>query len=381
MEDRLQNLFKLANKENRTKWAYEWKKQGKKVVGLLDSLVPEEVIYAAGILPWRIQGIRQGEVSQAMVYRPSFGCDFLNHVLRSVLKKELDFLDGIVFSNRDEDFLRFQDYWKYLGNTRLIYLLEVPVIDTELTRQRFVTKVRDFIRIIEDFGEIKINNSMLREAIAVYDKGRFLLKRVYEMRKREVPPLTGSEAMAISVAAMVMPRDEFNAELEDLLPYLEDRKINIEHTQPRVLISSDLLDDPAYINLVEKIGSLVAMDDLDTGSRYFWETVDGNDKDPVYALARRYLKNGSPRMFDWRGQAEQIAEWVREFRVDGVLELADIYDFTRAFRRPYLESWLKEAGIPMMSFVRHYDYGMDNIGQLTTRIGGFLEMLDNKTSS
>lgn len=373
MEDKFNKLVKAGNKENRTKPALEWQQQGKKVVGVLDSLVPEEVIYAAGMLPWRIQGTWQADVSQAMMYRLPQGNTFLNHVMESLLEGELDFLDGMVCSNRDEDFVRFWDYWSYLSKTNLSHLVDVPILDSELTRQRFTAKIHEFIGVIEKFGKLKVSDSSLRDAIAIYDNGRALLRKVYELRKRKEPPLSGSEALAITTAAMVMPRDEFNKELEELLPYLEKRKAKVSHTRPRLLLSSDLLDNPAYVALVEEVGCLVAMDDMDTGSRYFWAKVDGDSDDPAYALALRYLKNRSPRMLDWRSQIEQLVQWVKEFNIDGVLELPDAYDYTRGFRRLVLESGLKEAGIPSMSFER--DYYLSNVGQLKTRIGAFLEII------
>jgi benzoyl-CoA reductase subunit C len=375
MEDKLNRLISAANK-NRTKWARQWHGQGKKVIGVLDSLVPEEVIYAAGMLPWRIQGIWQDDVSLAMVYRMPQSCDFLTHVMESLLEGELDFLDGMVLSNRDEDFMRFRDYWEWLSKTRFLYLIEVPLMDSDLTRRRFAARIRDFINVIEKLGGVKISDSALHHAIALYDKGRALLRKVYELRKKEVPPLSGGEALAITTAAMVMPRDEFNKELEELLPYLEKRKANIRYANPRLLLSGDLLDNPAYVDMVEAAGCLVAMDDLDTGSRYFWEMVNGNSDDPAYALAKRYLKNHSPRMLDWQDQAEKLIKWAKEFRVDGVLDLPDLYDYTRALRRPFWERCLKQAGIPEMSFDR--DYQLANVGQLKTRVGAFLEMLKNK---
>jgi benzoyl-CoA reductase/2-hydroxyglutaryl-CoA dehydratase subunit BcrC/BadD/HgdB len=193
-----------------------------------------------------------------------------------------------------------------------------------------------------------------------------------------VPPVSGGEALAIAIAATVMPREEFNKKLEELLPYLEKRKAKVSHTRPRVLLSSDLLDNPAYVDLVEGTGCLVAMDDIDTGSRYFWEVVDSESEDPAYALAKRYLKSRLPRMLDWQEQAEQLMQWTKEFNADGVLDLTEIYDYTREFRRPFLESRLKEAGIPEMSFER--DYHLSNVGQLRTRIGAFLEILETRAA-
>jgi benzoyl-CoA reductase/2-hydroxyglutaryl-CoA dehydratase subunit BcrC/BadD/HgdB len=375
MEDKLKILMSAGAGENRTKWANEWQKEGKKVIGVLDSLVPEEVIYAAGMLPWHIHGTWQGNVSRAMMYRMPQGSSFLSHVLESVIEGELDFLNGMAYSNRDEDFMRFRDYWEYLGKADCILFIEVPLMDSELTRRRFTDKIREFIGIVEKCGEVKIDDESLRHAITVYDKGRALLRKMYELRKKEVPPLSGAECLAITTAAMVMPRDEFNRSLEELLPYLETREANISHTRPRLLLSSDMLDNPAYINLVEETGCLVAMDDMDTGSRYFWESVDSANEDPAHALAKCYLQNQSPRMINWAEQAEQLARWADEFHIDGVLDLHDINDYTRGIRQPFLERRLKASGVPVASFVR--DYHLANVGQLKTRIGTFLEMLGN----
>jgi len=378
MEDKLQSLLRAGNKENRTKWVREWQGRGKKVVGILDSLVPEEVIYAARMLPWQIQGTQQESVSLAMMYCVPQTCAFLRHALESFLEGELDFLDGMVCSNRDQGFVRFWDICESLHKTRFMHLLDVPVIDTESARRRFAAQIRDFVGAAEEFGKVKIDDSALRNAIAVYGKGSALLRKLYELRKREVPPLSGGEFLAITTAARVMPRDEFNKELEGLLPYLEKRKANVSRTRPRLLLSSDLLDNPAYVDLVEETGCVVAMDEMDTGSRYFWEMVDGGSEDPVYALAKRYLKNRMPRMLNWREQTEQVVQWVKEFHIDGVLHLPETYDYPRGFRWPLFEGWLKQAGIPVISFER--DYHLANVGQLKTRIGAFLEMLEGKAT-
>jgi benzoyl-CoA reductase subunit C len=379
MEDKLQNLLNAGSQENRAKWAHQWQAQGKKVIGVLDSLVPEEVIYAAGMLPWRVHGTWQDDVSLAMVYRIPQSSAFCNHVLQSVLEGRLDFLDGVVCSNRDQDFVRLWDAWERLGKTQFVHLIDVPIKDTEASRKRFAAEIRELISQVEKLGKAKINHDSLHKAIAAYDRGRALSKKVYEMRKKEVPPLSGGEALALTAASMVMPRSEFNRALEKLIPYLEKRQADVRHTHPRLLLSSDKLDNRAYVDLVEEVGCLVATDDMDTGSRYFWEMVGDAGKDPVYALAKRYLKNRSSRMLDWQEQVDQIIQWVRDFQIDGVLDLPETYDHTRQFRSPFLERRMKEASIPEMSFEREYQ--MADTGQLKTRIGAFLEMLKGQASA
>jgi benzoyl-CoA reductase/2-hydroxyglutaryl-CoA dehydratase subunit BcrC/BadD/HgdB len=376
MEDKLKALLSASNKENRTKWAKEWQKKGKKVIGVTDSLIPEEVIYAAGMLPWRIHGTEKADVTRAMTYQQPQANTFISYVMEAFLDGELDWLDGVVCSNRDEEFLRLWDFLVYLDKMPLIHLIDIPITDLEITRKRFVSQIRDFIGALEKLGKVKVSNSSLRDAIDSYNKGRALLRKVYDLRKREVPPLSGGEALAITTAAMVMPRDEFNKALEELLPYLEKRKAKVSHTKPRLLLSSDLLDNPAYVDMVEETGCLVAMDDLDNGSRYFWEMVDSSIKDPAYALAMRYLKNKSPRMLDWYSQPELVVKWTRDFDIDGVLDLPDVHDYPRGIRKIFFERRLENASIPEMSFDR--DYHLANVAQLKTRIGAFLETLETK---
>ena len=172
-----------------------------------------------------------------------------------------------------------------------------------------------------------------------------------------------------------MPPEEFNAELEALLPLLETRKAPLQRSKPRLLVSSDFLDDIRYLELVEEVGCVVAMDDFDTGSRFFWAGVEESASDPLLALAQAYLRRpGCPRMADWESQISQVMEWVKEFKVDGVLELVLNYEMIRHFRTPFLKSALEGKDVPFLSLIREHQFA--NESQLRTRIGAFVELLE-----
>ncbi len=376
MEDRLQRLIKGNSEANRTKWAKEWQKQGKKVIGIMSSYVPEEVIFAAGMLPWRITGTWQKNLNRATVYRPERSCPYCTHVLESFLSGELDFLDGIVIADQDQDLLRLWDVLVYLKKVSFSLAIHMPYTDSALSCRFFTGEIRRLMSSLEDFGGVKITEDSLRSSIDTYNQMRGLLSRMYELRKREIPPLSGAETLGITTTAQVMPKEQFNRELEKLLPYLRERKANLKHVHPRLLISSEKLDNPAYISLVEE-SCLVAMDDMDTGSRYFIQAVDTILEDPAYALAKRYLsRHGCPRMFDWDGQVKQVIKWVKEFKIDGVLSLTHTDEVPQRFRLPFLSQKLDSAGILHTYLERAYH--LANAGQLRTRIGAFLEMLSSR---
>jgi len=374
LEQQLRELLEATNNENRAKWALDWKKRGGKVIGLLCSYVPEEIIYAAGMLPWYVMGTDQAETSRALKYRMEVSSIYCNRVLESFLAGELDFLDGVISTDREQDLVRLWDLLDHLKKTPFTYIMHVPTREKALGYQRMAKEITELKTAIETFSGNKITEGSLKQAITVCNETRVLLTTLYKMRKRKVPPVSGAEAMAIVAAATIMPKDKFNSELALLLPYLKKRKTSLSNVSPRILLSSDTLYNQAYVQLVEQSGCLVAMDDLDPGSRYFWGTVKTDSADPISALAKRYLKRPAhPFMFDWDKQIKQVIDWVKQYHIDGVLEMPELYSLPRQFRVPIFHEQLTKAGIPNLSIQRFHN--MSDASQLKTRIEAFVEML------
>lgn len=373
MEEMLKRLVTRINEEHRTKAALEAKKQGKKIIGVVSPAVPEEVIWAADMFPWRITGTWRGDVSRANIYRPVKTDLYCTHVLQSLMDGDLDFLDGVVFAYWTDDIRRLWDAWVHLKNPSFAYMLYVPHKDTELARHEFREGIARFITAVEEFGSAEISKEDLLGAIEVYNRWRTLLTKIYELRKREIPAIFGWETLGITTASFVTPRDELCQELEGLLDYLENRRISEAPIWPRLMVCSEDLDDPARLKLIEDLGAVVAMDDLDTGSRYFWKTTEVNG-DLIYALAKRYLEcPSSPRNYEWSKYVDQVIEWVRDFSIDGVLNLAGMYNYMRQTITPYLTDRLTTEGTPVMTFLT--EYRVASIGRLQTRIQAFIETL------
>ncbi len=376
MEEKLKGLTQANSEANRVQVALNCRNRGVKVIGILGSGVPEEVIYAAGMLPYRLSGYWKGVASRAGQYRNERSCRYCSHVLESLLMGELDFVDGVVAAN-DEDLVRLLDVWTYLRAPRFTHVVHVPHQNSRLACMQLEMEIVRFKRALEGYSGVRITDESLLAAMNVFNETRGLLMKMYELRKREAPPLSGAETLGITTAAMIMPKDRFNKDMESLLPYLAGRTTSLKHLHPRLLVSSDMLDNPAYLELAENASCIVAMDDLDTGSRYFWGTRQASGQDPIVALAENYTSQpGGPRMCDWERQVNQIIDWVWEFRIDGVLELTQAYSYARLFRVPFLRDRLKAVGIPSISLRR--EYRLADTGQLRTRIEAFLETLDSQ---
>lgn len=381
-EDRIQRLTSGNSESHRTKWALEWKRRAKPVIGLGCSYVPAEVIRACGILPWRITGSWSTDLNPlATLHRPNSTDPYYTHMLDARLKGDLDFLDGAVFTNKDDDMRRLYDVWVYVRNTDFAHIMFLPYHKRESAIITFRTEISKLLAAMESLAGRRVDQAALLDAIEEYNKMRSLLLKLYELRKRNRPALSGTEALGITTTAQVMPVDLFNEEVESLLPYLDGRTAQLGNRQcegPRLMVSSDGLDNPAFIQLIEEVGAVVVMDDMDTGSRWFWREVDMSEakRDPLRALAFRYLARPScPRMSDWYDQITQTIAWAHEYRVNGVIDFTQRCNYTRQFRMPMFRKVLEEAGFPVLSIAR--EYNLVGAAQLRTRIEAFVEMLTN----
>jgi benzoyl-CoA reductase/2-hydroxyglutaryl-CoA dehydratase subunit BcrC/BadD/HgdB len=215
----------------------------------------------------------------------------------------------------------------------------------------------------------------LINAIDTYNETRYLLRKLYDLRKEKTPPLTGAETLSVIVAGFSLPKSKYNELLRQLLNELEERE-GISNCRARLMIAgSGGLDNPAYLQVMEELGGLIVTDSLCFGSRYFWEPVE-TDCDLLYGLAKSYLNRPScPRMVGRAGErCDFVKQMVKDFNVDGVVFQRIRYCDLWGGQLLTMEKEMKESGIPMLSIDREYVLGA--VGQLRTRVQAFLERIE-----
>lgn len=371
-EQRLARLVNANRPENRYQWARDYQQAGKKVIGVISSIVPEELIWAAGMLPMRVTGVWNADIALATVYRSTSTCSYCNHVLQALLSGEWAFLDGVIAADKDQDILRMLEMAEYGGGAKSTCILHTPFSPTRTSEEYYRTQLKKEQEYLEALSGQPITQAQIRDALHLFNELRGLVREVYDLQKREHPALTGTEMLGLTTGLQVMDRAEAVEELRALLPWLRQRKAPAKCLTPRVMVSSDSLDDPAYFALVEEEGMIV-MDDLDTGSRYYFYDTD-ESKEVYAALAERYVSRIlAPRMNNWEEQIASNVDWAREYRADGVMVMPLTWCNPQRFRWPMLKRELDAAGIPAILLEREYHFA--NEGQLRTRIGAFLELL------
>ena len=91
----LEELTELA-KTPYNRATRDWKEKGGKAVGFVCAYIPEEILYAGGILPYRLNPTTCTETSEADGHMSHFNCTFARACLQFALKGVYEFLDGIV---------------------------------------------------------------------------------------------------------------------------------------------------------------------------------------------------------------------------------------------------------------------------------------------
>ncbi|MDY7038707.1 MAG: 2-hydroxyacyl-CoA dehydratase family protein, partial [Thermodesulfobacteriota bacterium] len=179
-----------------------WKEQGRKVIGFLCSYVPEEIISAAGILPYRIRGTGCIKSIRGDEWMSNFSCSFARSCLEFAMNGTYDFLDGLVALDSCGQIHRLYDNWRLNSRLPFMRFLSVPHKNTESAVLWYRDEIAGLKQGLEEFSGEEITREKLEKAINTYNETGNLLREVYELRKGSVPPITGYETLRLVLAAM-----------------------------------------------------------------------------------------------------------------------------------------------------------------------------------
>jgi bzd-type benzoyl-CoA reductase N subunit len=370
----LDELSKVASSlEN--DYVADWKGKGKKVVGYVCSYLPEEILYAADILPYRITGQGCEDTSLADTYLARVNCTFARCCLENAMTGRFDFLDGAVFVNGCDHIRRAFDNWEAHEKTRpFMYILPVPHVLSQEAGHWFREEVASFTQSVENHFGVQIGAERLSEAVAIYNETRRLVRRLYDLQAGESPPITGSQMVKVLSAATRMPKDRFNQVLAALLEEGAKEQGGGDG-RIRLLVAGSMMDDVDLVEHVEDLGAIVVADTLCIGSRSYWDLTD-EDKEPMEALAHRYFHHvPCPRMYGEYGQRLAfVKEQAKRSNADGVIleqiKFCDLHGTDNAL----LKRDLEKENIPALELERQYG-PLADAGRVRTRVQAFLERI------
>jgi len=372
----LEELTRISGqKEN--DYVTAWKEQGKKVVGYVCSYMPEEILLAADILPYRISGIGVSDTSQADAYLSRVNCSFARCCLEAGFRGEYDFLDGAVWVNGCDHIRRCYDNWKTKIPFAFMHMLPVPHKIFPEGRKFFREEVNSMMGAIENFFGVKITTEKLSESCAIYNEMRRLLKKLYELRRRRNPAFSGTEVITILSAGVRMPKPEFNQLLNKVIQEAEAESKSVNGSV-RLLVAGSMMDDLEFVQNIEAMGGIVVADALCMGAKNFWDLTDESGDILENLVDRYYTHTPCPRMAgEYSTRLNFIKDRIQEAQVKGAIlehiKFCDLHGTDNAL----LKKDLEKEGIPTIELERQYG-PLADAGRIRTRVQAFLERLDRQ---
>lgn len=194
------------------------------------------------------------------------------------------------------------------------------------------------------------------------------------------PPVSGVEFMQItSKIGYYVDFDRHIDLLENLLKILEQRTQSsastISPALPRILWTGlgNSLGCSKVLELLEESGAVVVCQEGCGGITRTEDLID-ESKDPIQAIAERYLRVTCACMTPNTQRFDDLRRLAKEFDVDGVIDLA--WHLCQPFE---IESYRvgqlvkNELNLPFLHVVT--DFSQSDVEQLRVRIEGFIEQI------
>lgn len=368
--------------EHRDMAPRDWKARGRKVVGYVCNSVPEELIWAAGMMPVRLAGTPGGSVEDiTSVFNVNkYTEGFVNTMLNDVMTGKYDYLDYLVLPHNTRNTIQTQyshlhmirKLWPGENNVPELYFIEEFQSWSHNHVEYHYETLKEFAAQLTEWSGYELSPRRFREAIEMCNHTRELIGQVQQLRNSQ--KISGCDALQIMGASYFMDKEEFNRLLEiflrdaDELPVLPGKRIFVEGSP---------LDNLQLYSLVESCGGIIVNEDNCWGSRSFEDMVDTvRFPDPFEAIAQRYHYKAPCGAIFWPANArcDYCRKKVEEIPSDGVIfyilendahGLWDYVDQEPAFQKQGHKTLV----------LKEQPYLMTNVDELKQEISAFIANL------
>lgn len=363
----------------------EEREAGTKIVGTFCLFVPDEIIFAAGADRIILCGGKNETISVAEEYLPRNLCPLVKSSFGSIVNKgclgikscpHFNLVDLVVAENTCDSKKKMYELLVDYIPTYVIDLPQKP--DSPEALNYFLAELNKFKGAMEQLTGIRITDEQLNREIKSSNETRKLFSRLYELRKKDPPAISGLSMLKILQKQYFLSPDELKKALKMLIREVEqekeDKKLVNRERMPRIMVSGCPMagGNTKVPDIIESKGGIIVAEESCTGTRSFWDLVD-EEKDPMLALAERYIKIPCSCMSPNDRRIENILELAREFNIDGVVYYTLQFCHGYNIEKYKVQQALKKEGVPMLAI--ETDYGDSDVEQIGLRVDAFLEML------
>lgn len=357
------------------------KEQGKKVAGVFCTYAPQELILAAGAVPIGLCAFSDETIPDAEKVLPRNLCPLVKSSYGFAITEKCPYMyfSDLMIGETTCDGKK--KMYELLGKIKNMHVMQLPQNQTdEISKELWYQEVlRLKARIEQDFG-VTITDEDIRAAIKTKNEERKVLKEFYELSKACPPPITGSEQLKVLYGSQFKFDQETKIrEIREIIEKIKaDQEKGVQNVSPsakRILITGCPLAGVTekVVKAIEESGGVVVAYENCIGIKPVERLVDETMDDPYRAIADRYLQIGCSVMTPNNNRFELLSRLVKEFKVDGVVEMTLQACHTYNLETAQIRELMQKEDVPFISI--ETDYSTSDVAQLKTRLAAFIEML------
>lgn len=358
----------------------KFKAEGKKVICCMPYYVPEELVYAAGMMPMGLWGSNNKTIARAKEYCATFYCSLAQLAVEMMLDGTLDEIDGVITPTMCDTLRPMSQNIKTVMGDRAIFLAH--------PQNRFKDYGIEFC--MEAYGEVKaklekiagkeITNEAIRSAIVVYNKYRAAKRRFVELAGTHPGTVSAVSRSAVLKASYFMDKKEYTEKLEALNAGLEEIPADSKGWT-KVVTSGIICDNPQLLKLFDENRMVIVADDVAHESRSFRIDAPEDEENGIRALAVQFAHQGLDSiLYDndplRHQRSRHLVKMVKKTGAQGVIMFITQFCDPEETDYPYIKNDLDIAAIPLVHLV--LDMQMRDFGQVSTSLQAFAAMMSEE---
>lgn len=351
---------------------------------------PEVLMNLGNCFSVRLRAPHTNSMELATYYMANNSCEFARALLERALEGSFAFLHAMIGVDVCEANNRAIENMEIMhahgeDKDKFFYCnLDIPYSDDEDCVEHIREQVsRKILKpLCENYG-IDTSDDAIRAAVSEHNEVCRILTEIGELRKLDIPPITGYEYAVLVLVSYTCPKRLILPYLRETLEEIKNRKTDAKKDyRVRVVVVGSEIDDPQLIKLIEGCGALVVADRYCYGSfPGRQEIILSDTEDALTQVCRWYLQNTEcPRqsaLHRVKYRNDHVAQLVKDFNADGAIyeqmKFCTYWSYERVIASQVMP---RDYGIHILSIDRPYISGQS--GQLRTRVQAFVESLEIK---
>ena len=364
--------------------------EGDLAIGYTCFHAPEVLLNLGNCFSVRLRAPHTNSMELATYYMANNSCEFSRALLERALEGNYSFLHamaGVDVCEANNRAIENMELMHMQGEDKEKFFycnLDIPYSDDEDCVEHICEQVsRKILKPLRENYGVDTSDSAIRAAVREHNQVCRILTEIGELRKLDIPPITGYEFAVLVLVSYTCPKRLILPLLQETLEEIRDRKVDPEKNyRVRVAVVGSEIDDPNLIRLIESCGALVVADRFCYGSFPGRQEIAlTQQEDALTQVCRWYLQNTEcPRqsaLHRVKYRNDHVAQLVRDFKADGAIyeqmKFCTYWSYERVIANQIMP---RDYGIPILSVDRPYIVGQS--GQLRTRVQAFVESIEMK---